>query len=105
LHVRSVFLQGLLLLPPAARPAKFSRWAALWSNWQRWLEQTAMTPLQACLNYALSFPEIGNVVLGVERTTQLQEIIGIIGLAMPTVPKDLHSTDLRLINPSRWNEL
>jgi aryl-alcohol dehydrogenase-like predicted oxidoreductase len=105
LHVRSVFLQGLLLLPPMARPAKFSRWEGLWSNWRRWLEQTAMTPLQACLNYALSFPEIGKVVLGVDRTTQLQEIIGIIGLAMPVVPNNLQSTDLRLINPSRWNEL
>lgn len=105
LHVRSVFLQGLLLLSPTARPAKFLRWEGLWSNWQRWLAQTAMTPLQACLNYALSFPEIQNVVLGVDKTSQLQEIIGIIGLAMPAVPKDLQSSDLRLINPSRWIEL
>jgi aryl-alcohol dehydrogenase-like predicted oxidoreductase len=105
LHVRSVFLQGLLLMPPAARPAKFSRWEGLWSNWQRWLEQTSMTPLQACLNYALSFPEIGNVVLGVDQTSQLLEIIGIIGLATPAAPKDLQSTDLRLINPSHWNKL
>jgi aryl-alcohol dehydrogenase-like predicted oxidoreductase len=105
LHVRSVFLQGLLLMPPAARPAKFSRWQGLWSNWQRWLEQTSMTPLQACLNFALSFPEIGNVVLGVDQTSQLLEIIGIIGLATPAAPKDLQSTDLRLINPSHWNNL
>ena len=105
MHVRSVFLQGLLLLSPMARPAKFSRWEGLWSDWRRWLEQTAVTPLQACLNYALSFPEIGNIVLGVDSTTQLQEIIGIIGLGMPEVPRNLQSTDLRLINPSRWNEL
>jgi len=105
LHVRSVFLQGLLLLSPTARPAKFSRWEELWSNWQRWLEQTAMTPLQACLNYALSFPEIGNVVLGVEKASQLQEILGVIGLAMPAVPQDLQCSDLRLLNPSCWNDL
>jgi aryl-alcohol dehydrogenase-like predicted oxidoreductase len=105
LHVRSVFLQGLLLLSPAARPAKFSRWQSLWSDWQRWLERTAMTPLQACLNYALSFPQIANVVVGVDKTSQLQEIMGNIGLAMPEVPKELQSTDFRLINPSCWNEL
>ena len=105
LHVRSVFLQGLLLLSPAARPAKFSRWEDLWSNWQRWLEQSAMTALQACLNYALSFPEIGNVVLGVDKKSQLQEIIGIIGLGTPVVPKYLQCTDPRLINPSYWNDL
>lgn len=105
LHVRSVFLQGLLLLSPTARPAKFSRWASLWSLWQQWLERTAMSPLQACLNYALSFPEIGNVVLGVETRSQLQEVLGVIGLALPAVPKDLQCSDLRLINPSLWNDL
>lgn len=105
LHVRSVFLQGLLLLSPTARPAKFSRWESLWSNWQSWLEQTAITPLQACLNFALSFPEIKNIVLGVEKASQLQEIIGIIGVAMPAVPQNVQCNDPRLINPSHWNDL
>ena len=29
-HARSIFLQGLLLMPASARPAKFDRWQALW---------------------------------------------------------------------------
>jgi aryl-alcohol dehydrogenase-like predicted oxidoreductase len=105
LHVRSIFLQGLLLLSPSARPAKFSQWEGLWSDWEHWLQQNAMTPLQACLNYALSFPEIKSIVLGVDKASQLQEITGIIGLAMPPVPGYLQSNDIRLINPARWNEL
>lgn len=104
-HVRSVFLQGLLLFSPAARPAKFARWNSLWCDWHRWLEQTAIGPLQACLGYVLSFPQIRNVVLGVDKESQLQEIIEVVGRTMPEVPASLQSGDPSLINPSRWNEL
>jgi aryl-alcohol dehydrogenase-like predicted oxidoreductase len=104
-HVRSIFLQGLLLLSQQARPAKFSRWKDLWLTWEGWLERSALTPLQACLNYALSFPEIGHVVLGVDQVGQLQEIIEVIGCSIPEVPQDLRCNDLRLINPSCWNDL
>jgi aryl-alcohol dehydrogenase-like predicted oxidoreductase len=105
LHVRSIFLQGLLLLSPGERPAKFSRWDDLWTIWESWQKQTSVTPLQACLNYALSFSEIGNVVLGVDNVRQLQEIVGAIGDEMPAVPKELQCRDTRLINPSCWDDL
>ncbi len=34
-HVRSAFLQGFLLMPPAERPAHFARWNTLWATWDR----------------------------------------------------------------------
>jgi aryl-alcohol dehydrogenase-like predicted oxidoreductase len=34
-HVRSVFLQGLLLMDPGLRPARFARWQQLWDQWAR----------------------------------------------------------------------
>lgn len=105
LHVRSIFLQGLLLLSPKARPAMFSRWSDLWAIWERWLEQAGLTPLQACLNYVLSFPEISNVVLGVDAVGQLQEAFGAIGCTIPGAPLDLQCRDLRLIDPSYWSDL
>jgi len=104
-HVRSIFLQGLLILSQQTRPTKFSRWEDLWSTWERWLARNALTPLQACLNYALSFPEIGRVVLGVDQVGQLRQLIGVIGCPIPDVPQDLRCNDLRLINPSLWNDL
>ncbi|MBC7620595.1 MAG: aldo/keto reductase, partial [Candidatus Saccharibacteria bacterium] len=36
LHVRSAFLQGLLLMPAERRPEKFARWSSVWSEWHRW---------------------------------------------------------------------
>ena len=37
LHVRSVFLQGLLLMPPPERPKAFDRWALVWREYDQWL--------------------------------------------------------------------
>ncbi len=92
-------------MSPETRPAKFCLWDDLWESWRRWLEAAAVTPLQACLNYALSFPEITRLVLGVDAVAQLQEILGAIGRPMPEVPQGLQSKDVRLINPSCWDAI
>jgi aryl-alcohol dehydrogenase-like predicted oxidoreductase len=101
-HVRSVFLQGLLLMPPGRRPKRFDRWAALWSRWDAWLRDNHLTPLQACLRYALSFPEISRVIVGVDIVDQLEEILEAAEGSLPPVPRELDVDDLLLINPSNW---
>jgi len=101
-HVRSVFLQGLLLLPPGQRPARFERWQSLWARWDQWLQQHRLTPLQACLRYVLSLPGVDRVVVGVDSLVQLREILSACDGALPVLPDDLASDDLALINPSHW---
>jgi glutamate-1-semialdehyde 2,1-aminomutase len=102
IHVRSVFMQGLLLMTQGERPAFFDRWQPLWQQWQGWLQDEALTPLQACLRFALSRAEIDRVVVGVDSLEQLQATVnGAYGLAL--VPPDaLMSEDPDLVNPSRW---
>lgn len=104
-HVRSVFLQGLLLMGASQRPKKFDRWIPLWNNWNRWLKEQEVTPLQACLGFVLSQQEIGRVVVGVDNKKQLQEILAAAELEVPLPPDLLQSDDLDLINPSRWDML
>jgi aryl-alcohol dehydrogenase-like predicted oxidoreductase len=105
LHVRSVFLQGLLLMKPADRPRKFSRWRQLWDTYDRWLASTDTTALSASLRYALSFPEISRVVVGVESVSQLTEILLSADGAAPAIPEALHTDDADLLNPSHWEDL
>ena len=105
LHVRSVFLQGLLLMSPTVRPKKFARWESLWSKYDNWLMHTGLTPLQACLRYALSFSEINKVIIGVESPNQLKEILQATVGSMPQVPKELQTHDIDLLNPARWAAL
>lgn len=102
-HVRSVFLQGLLLMPAGSRPARFRRWQELWDRWQTWLASTGLSPLSACLGFALNQPGIDRVIVGVEDLSQLQEILTAASVCIPALPDDLCSGDLDLINPSRWH--
>ena len=105
LHVRSIFMQGLLLMSANTRPKKFDRWASLWSTWDEWLKGVGLTPLQACLRYALSIPEIEKVIIGVDSTEQLSEIIKVAEGNMPIPPPSLSCIDSNLLNPSLWNNL
>ncbi len=104
-HVRSVFMQGLLLMSTASRPEKFNRWSAVWSLWDQWLAESGITPLQACLRYALSIPQIEKVVVGVDSSTQLNEILRAAEGECPFPPKELICSDIELLNPSLWSRL
>lgn len=105
LHVRSLFLQGLLLIAKKDRPEKFNRWKKLWYEWDNWLEIKGMSALQACIGYGLSFPEIKKAVVGIDNLGQLDQILDAVNLCPPEVPNYLNCSDLDLLNPSRWGGL
>ena len=104
-HVRSAFLQGLLLMAADQRPEKFARWRTSWFEWTRWLGETGLTPLQACLGYALGVEEVDKVVVGVDSVKQLQEILVASHTVLPSLPNWPHPIDTDLINPGRWNQI
>ena len=105
IHVRSVFLQGLLLLPPNKRPTKFSRFNSIWSEWSRWIDETKLTPLQACLGYVLGVDQVAKVVVGIDSISQLKEILAVSPLRLSNLPSWEQPIDMNLINPSRWSQL
>lgn len=105
LHVRSAFLQGLLLMAPDHRPEKFARWHSLWFEWARWLEDTGLTAVQACLAYVMGANGIDKVVVGVESVKQLNEIIAASHSALPSLPNWPQTIETDLINPGRWSQL
>lgn len=104
-HTRSVFLQGLLLLAPEARPKKFDRWLPTWERWDSWLAETGVSAVQGSLNFVLSFAAIDKVVVGVDSAAQLAEIIDASLAASPPVPDSLKESDSDLVNPSNWATL
>lgn len=105
IHARSLFLQGLLLMPAEMRPQKFERWADIWVEWQDWLKATGLSPLQACLRYATALECIDRAVVGVDTVWQLKQIVGAIDCILPSMPEFQPLQDDRLINPSNWNQL
>ncbi|MBI5447820.1 MAG: aldo/keto reductase [Gammaproteobacteria bacterium] len=102
-HTRSMFLQGLLLMPINSRPKFFNRWDQLWNRWNTWLQEQNISPLQACLNMAISQPHIDRLLIGVDSLYQLQQILDNVGKCAAIPPDTLMSNDTDLINPSNWS--
>jgi aryl-alcohol dehydrogenase-like predicted oxidoreductase len=100
-HVRSVFLQGLLLLPADARPARFARWSRQLGAWDSWLAEQPLSALEACLAFAFSQPDVDGVVVGVDSLAHFDQILGA-ARGGAVAPPYVASTDPDLINPSRW---
>lgn len=105
IHTRSAFLQGLLLMPQADIPGKFSPWAELWDKWHGWLALHAVTAVQACMAFPLSFSEIDRVVVGANSVNQLEQIISAAADVMSVDFPDLCCEDENLINPACWPQL
>ena len=104
-HVRSVFLQGLLLLDRLARPPQFNRWQEIWQDWEEYLLASNQTPLEACVRFASSSPKIARVVVGINSRRQLEEIFGALDGAAVSLPYHLQCNDPHLLEPSRWKSL
>jgi aryl-alcohol dehydrogenase-like predicted oxidoreductase len=101
-HIRSAFLQGLLLMPAAQRPEYFKPWRSLFTEYDAWVAVQQLTPLQACLGYLNGHPEINKIVVGVDTPEQLREIVSAAKTPTPTVPDNIQTSDLNLINPGLW---
>jgi len=104
-HIRSAFLQGLLLTAADALPSKFAPWLTLWQRWQQWQQATACSALRGCLAFSQSFPEVDRVVVGVDGPEHLRVILATALEPMPSHWPDIASEDDLLVNPSRWPEL
>lgn len=102
IHVRSAFLQGLLLCATGKSPAGFERWEALWSSWRAWAAEAGLDPLRAALGHVLSYPEVGRVVVGVDSLHQLNEILACAKSGQHRAPETLAIADPDLLNPARW---
>ncbi len=104
-HTRSVFLQGLLLIPRAAIPPKFSSWNSLWATWHDWLDNADIPAAQACLGFVQGVSGIDKIVVGVDSVQQFEQIIEAAQVTVDLIFPEISCDDERLINPSNWNLL
>ena len=101
-HLRSIFLQGLLFLPPDRVPAPLASAARGLSRVRRMIAEGRSDPLQAALGFALARPEATTVIVGVNTASELQAVAA----AAASPPPDLDWDDMALEDPvaldSRW---
>jgi aryl-alcohol dehydrogenase-like predicted oxidoreductase len=102
LLVRSVFLQGLLLLSPDEAEARVTGAGSPAAVWRELCRKASCPPLEAAIRWAagLGFP----LVVGVETMKQMEEIAQIMkgaGQAIEVkIPREVESE--AVVNPSLW---
>ncbi|MHB8528844.1 MAG: aldo/keto reductase [Caulobacteraceae bacterium] len=103
-HLRSIFLNGLLFLPPDRAPSQIGAEAlSRLSRARRLIAEGRSDPLQAALGFALSRPEADAVIVGAATASELSAIIA----AAARPPPDLDWDGMALDDPSvldarRW---
>ena len=101
-HARSVFLQGLLISPANARPARFRKWEAQFNQFDNWVSELSMSAIAVCLGVALNQPGISHLVVGALNSIQLLETAAQIPKDFSHRSEDMQSNDPGLIDPRVW---
>lgn len=101
-HLRSAFLQGLLLMPQALGSARVPAAAAALQRWHGWCQAQAVSPLVGALSLVKSFKAVSTVVIGVETVAQFEDIATAWAAATPTLAPALAVDDPRVIDPRAW---
>lgn len=105
IHVRSAFLQGLLLLTPEDLPASLQRLQDHLREYRATLESWQLTTIQAPLWFLADIAEIDYVVCGVDNRQQFKELCLIAGAAHECYDFSRFAIDDEsLVNPALWKK-
>ncbi len=103
IHVRSVFLQGLLFLPPDKLPAKLQSAAPYLRAVRRRIAEAGATPLAAALAFVLGRPEVDVALVGVTAPGELEDILAAAALPAPGIDWSACALDDEVVlTPSLW---
>lgn len=104
IHVRSAFLQGLLLMTPEEVPPSLSSAVPHLRRYREAIGAWGLTPLQAALAFVRQIESVDQIVVGVACAQQLREILG--AYHSPPMPgRDfggLAVQELKILDPREW---
>ena len=102
-HVRSVFLQGVLIASPQDRPHRFEPWSEHFALFDEWVRSSGVSAMACCMGFALQQPGIAKLVIGTTSAESLDEIMNSTPNSVLKVPTHLQSSVEQLIDPRFWN--
>ena len=102
-HVRSVFLQGVLIAKPENRPQRFQPWSEHFARFDEWVLSSGVSAMACCLGFALQQSGVTKLVIGTTSPEALTEIMTSIPNLKLEVPASLQSSSEQLIDPRVWS--
>tara|TARA_A100001015_G_scaffold12778_1_gene15040 strand:- start:2119 stop:3462 length:1344 start_codon:yes stop_codon:yes gene_type:complete len=101
IHVRSIFLQGLLYKNKFN--SYFAKKVSKILNYRKWVKLNSMSIFKSALYFVLNYPMIDKLVIGIENKNQINELKKVLkNYKYIKYPARFKSNDLKLINPHNW---
>jgi aryl-alcohol dehydrogenase-like predicted oxidoreductase len=101
-HIRSAFLQGLLLMDSKRAVERVPASSTALTRWHAWTHARGLDPLHAALSLVMGLPGATHCVVGVDNMHQLEAIGAAWAAATPLHAPKLAVTNLDVIDPRRW---
>ncbi len=107
IYIRSIFLQGLLLIPPDALP-EYMRFAVpILSRLTSLAHDSALSIMELCIGYIKNAFPNAMLVFGVETMAQVRENLKFWNVAWPNgltqkIQAEFKDIDEMILNPSLW---
>ena len=101
-HVRSIFLQGILLLKHNRLPRKLKKLNKKLILWKSWLKKNKFSSLQVCLSFVLNQSQLDGVVIGYNNSKQLNQILKLKKIHNNFLLPNFNIGDKKLIDPRKW---
>lgn len=95
-QLRSIFLNGVLFLPPDRAPSHLKAAAGRISRARRLIAEGRSDPLQAALGFALSRPEASAVLVDVASASEMSAVVA----AAMSPPPDLDWDEMAIDDPA-----
>jgi aryl-alcohol dehydrogenase-like predicted oxidoreductase len=101
--LRSIFLNGVLFLPPDRAPSHLKAAAGRISRARRLIAEGRSDPLQAALGFALSRPEASTVLVGVASAAEMSAVVAAALSPPPDLDWDgMAIDDPEALDPRAW---
>jgi aryl-alcohol dehydrogenase-like predicted oxidoreductase len=101
--IRSVFLQGLLLMAISDIPNKLSETKTAVESLQIFAEKTRMTVLDLCLAYVRDIAWCNGILIGPSSCQELTKIVSSQGKLPLNWDKEIKTISEKFIDPRNWN--
>jgi len=104
IHIRSIFLQGMLLSDISDIPRKFRYLKKPLIYFDNWVKKQKISKLSACLQYIFPFSMIDKIVLGTNNYLQFKQTVEAIEKinGKLNLPRQLKNINSRKLNPKNW---
>ena len=106
IHVRSIFLQGLLLKNNDAIKKQFLPWANLFLRWDNYCNKYQISKLQAATNFIFNTGKIKKIVVGFTSINEFNEFLSLNIKKSKNIPEfevKKQKNIEKLIKPYNWN--